>query len=391
MNRRSTATLAALAGALIGCAGCASGPPPQSTETPCLFVAEGYGPPGMAALKAETIVSGLEVPWGIAFLPGGDWLVTERPGRVRLVRNGAVIATVLTMEIAPGSESGLLGIAVSPAFEQDGLFYVYATVVVDGERVNRVLRYHLDAAHRVATLDRIIVDRVPGAEYHDGGRLRFGPDGMLYVGTGDAHDPALAQSRESLGGKILRVMPDGAVPRDNPFFPSPIFILGVRNTQGFDWIDRSTLVVTDHGPSGELGRSGHDEVSLAHAGDNLGWPRIYGCETAPGKVTPSLSWEEAVPPGGAAVYTGTAIPEWRGSVLIGTLRSKHLHRVELDPDNPRRVRRHEVYFQGDPPTGFGRLREVIMGPDGELYVTTSNCDGRGTCPPTQDRILRLTR
>lgn len=391
MNRRSTATLAALAGALIGCAGCASGPPPQSTETPCLFVAEGYGPPGMAALKAETIVSGLEVPWGIAFLPGGDWLVTERPGRVRLVRNGAVIATVLTMEIAPGSESGLLGIAVSPAFEQDGLFYVYATVVVDGERVNRVLRYHLDAAHRVATLDRIIVDRLPGAEYHDGGRLRFGPDGMLYVGTGDAHDPALAQSRESLGGKILRVMPDGAVPRDNPFFPSPIFVLGVRNTQGFDWIDRSTLVVTDHGPSGELGRSGHDEVSLAHAGDNLGWPRISGCETAPGKVTPSLSWEEAVPPGGAAVYTGTAIPEWRGSVLIGTLRSKHLHRVELDPDNPRRVRRHEVYFQGDPPTGFGRLREVIMGPDGELYVTTSNCDGRGTCPPSQDRILRLTR
>ena len=391
MNPQRTATLAALVAALIGCAGCASGPPPQAMETPCLFVAEGFGPPGMAALKAETIVSGLEVPWGIAFLPGGDWLVTERPGRVRLIRNGAVIATVLTMEIAPGAEGGLLGIVASPAFEQDGLFYVYATVVVDGARMNRVLRYHLDAEHRAATLDRIILARLPSAEYHDGGRLRFGPDGMLYVGTGDAHDPALAQARDSLGGKILRVAPDGAIPPDNPFFPSPIFILGVRNTQGFDWIDRSTLVVTDHGPSGELGRTGHDEVSLAHAGDNLGWPRIYGCETAPGKVTPALSWEEAVPPGGAAVYTGTAIPEWRGSVLIGTLRSKHLHRVELDPDNPRRVRRHEVYFQGDPPTGFGRLREVIMGPDGELYVTTSNCDGRGTCPPSQDRILRLTR
>ena len=389
MNRRRIAALAALAHAL---SGCASGPAPQATEPPpCLFVADGYGPPGMTALKVETVVTGLEVPWGIAFLPGGDWLVTERPGRIRLLRDGAIAATVLTLPIAPGAEGGLLGIVASPAFEQDGFFYVYATVLVDGARVNRVIRYHLDAAHLGATLDRIILDRLPGAEFHDGGRLRFGPDGMLYVGTGDAHEPSLAQSKESLGGKILRLTPEGGVPSDNPFFPSPIFILGVRNTQGFDWIDRTTMVVTDHGPSGELGRAGHDELSLAHAGENLGWPKIFGCAAASGKVTPALTWEDAVPPGGAAIYTGTAIPEWRGSVLIGTLRSKHLHRVELDPENPRRVRRHEVYFQGDPPTGFGRLRETIMGPDGELYVTTSNCDGRGICPPTQDRILRLTR
>jgi aldose sugar dehydrogenase len=388
MNRRRMAALAALAHVALGCA---SGPAPQPTEAPCLFVAEGYGPPGMAPLKAETVVSGLEVPWGIAFLPGGDWLVTERAGRVRLVRDGVIAATVLNVDIAPGAEGGLLGIAASPSFEQDGFFYIYATVVADGTRVNRVMRYRLDPAHREATFDKIILDRLPGAEFHDGGRLRFGPDGMLYVGTGDAHDPALAQTRTSLGGKILRVAPDGGVPSDNPFFPSPVFVLGVRNTQGFDWIDRGTLVVTDHGPSGELGRTGHDEVSLVHAGENLGWPKIYGCESSSGKVTPMLSWEEPVPPGGAAIYTGTAIPEWRGSILIGTLRSKHLHRVELDPENPRRVRRHEVYFQGDPPTGFGRLRETIMGPDGELYVTTSNCDGRGTCPATQDRILRLTR
>ena len=389
MNRRRIAALAALTQAL---SGCASGPAPQATEAPpCLLVTEGYGPPGMTALKAETVVSGLEVPWGIAFLPGGDWLVTERPGRVRLLRDGAIAGTVLTLPTAPGAEGGLLGIAVSPAFEQDGFFYVYATVLVDGARVNRVIRYHLDPAHRVATLDRIILDRLPGAEFHDGGRLRFGPDGMLYVSTGDAPEPSLAQSKESLGGKILRLTPEGGVPSDDPFFPSPIFILGVRNTQGIDWTDRTTMVVTDHGPSGELGRTGHDEVSLAHAGENLGWPKIFGCAAASGMVTPALTWEEAVPPGGAAIYTGTAIPEWRGSVLIGTLRSKHLHRVEFDPENPRRVRRHEVYFQGDPPTGFGRLRETIMGPDGELYVTTSNCDGRGICPPTGDRILRLTR
>ena len=254
-----------------------------------------------------------------------------------------------------------------------------------------MVRYRLDADHHAATLDRIILDHLPGAEHHDGGRLRFGPDGMLYVGTGDARAPAIAQSKESLGGKILRITPDGAAPPDNPFAPRPIFVRGVRHPAGVDGLAKSTRGNAAHGPRGEMGRSGHDEVSLARAGDNLGWPKIYGCETAPGKVTPRMTWEEAVPPGGAAIYTGAAIPEWRGSLLIGTLGSKHLHRVELDPENPRRVRRHEVYFQGDPPAGFGRLREVIMGPDGELYVTTSNCDGRGICPEERDRILRLTR
>lgn len=382
------AALAALARALSGCG--SGGGPPQA-EPACLLVSVGYGPRGMAPLKAETMVSGLEVPWGIAFLPGGDWLVTERPGRVRLVREGKLAGTVLTLPVASGAEGGLLGIAASPSFEQDRLFYVYTTVFVGGTRTNRVVRYRLDADHQAATLDRIILDHLPGAENHDGGRLRFGPDGMLYVGTGDARDPAVAQSKESLGGKILRITPDGAAPHDNPFAPSPIFLLGLRNPEGFDWVDKSTLLIADHGPSGELGRSGHDEVSLARAGDNLGWPQIYGCETASGKATPLLSWTEAVPPGGAAIYTGTTIPEWRGSLLIGTLGSKHLHRVELDPENPRRARRHEVYFQGDPPTGFGRLRETIMGPDGELYVTTSNCDGRGSCPEERDKILRLTR
>jgi glucose/arabinose dehydrogenase len=388
MNWGRFAALAALARALFGCG---SGAAPPQAEPACLLVPEGYGPRGLSPLKAETVVSGLEVPWGIAFLPGGDWLVTERPGRVRLVRDGKLVSTVLTIPVAPGAEGGLLGIAASPSFTLDRLFYVYATVLVGSSRTNRVVRYRLDADHHAATLDRIILDHLPGAEHHDGGRLRFGPDGMLYVGTGDAREPAISQSRESLGGKILRITPDGAAPPDNPFAPSPIFVLGVRNPEGFDWLDKSTLVVADHGPSGELGRSGHDEVSLARAGDNLGWPKIYGCEAAPGSVMPQLTWEEAVPPGGAAIYTGTAIPEWRGSVLIGTLGSKHLHRVELDPENPRRVRSHEVYFQGDPPTGFGRLRETIMGPDGELYVTTSNCDGRGSCPEERDKILRLTR
>ncbi len=253
-------------------------------------------------------------------------------------------------------------------------FYLYYTADKNGSRVNRVERWQLSSDRLKASPDRIIIDDISAAVYHDGGRLRFGPDGMLYIGTGDGRKPNSSQDINSLAGKILRLTPDGQVPQDNPFPNNPAFITGIRNTQGFDWLNKSTLWVTDHGPSGELGRTGHDKVSLAKAGDNLGWPVIYGCESRKGMVTPSLSWEQAVPPGGAAIYTGNAIPEWKGNLIVGTLGSRHLHRVVFDLTNPRRVRLHEVYFQNQ----LGRLREVVMGPDGQLYVTTSNCDGRGT-------------
>ncbi|APR81479.1 Hypothetical protein A7982_06828 [Minicystis rosea] len=382
--------LSVLAATLAGCTSPA--PSLQRARSDCERVASGFGPPGTVPVRVETIASGLEVPWGIAFLPNGDALVTERPGRVRFLHGGRIRPEpVTTMAVAEHGEGGLLGIAVHPRFSENRLFYVYVTVPGKGGAFNRVLRYRLGEGARGASVDRIIVDGIPAAPFHDGGRLRFGPDGMLYVGTGDGGVPERAQAPESLNGKLLRLTPDGDVPADNPTRGSPVFLRGVRNTEGFDWLDARTLVLTDHGPSGELGRTGHDEVNIARAGDDLGWPSIYGCQRAPGKITPSLTWIEAVPPGGAAIYRGRAIPEWRGSLLIGTLRSEHLHRVVIDPREPHRITRHEVYFQGNPPHGFGRLREVVMGPDGELYVTTSNCDGRGLCPPERDRILRITR
>ena len=172
---------------------------------------------------------------------------------------------------------------------------------------------------RSASPNKIILDNIPAAQFHNGGRLRFGPDGMLYIGTGDAKNPENSQDVNSLAGKILRVTPEGQVPEDNPFPNNPAFIVGVRNTQGFDWYDESTLRISDHGPSGELGRTGHDEVNAASAGDNLGWPPIYSCPTQPGMIPPSLTWDEAVPPGGAAIYTGNTIPEWRGNLIIGVL------------------------------------------------------------------------
>ena len=268
------------------------------------------------------------------------------------------------------------------------MFYVYVTVGTDAAESNQVERWRLSDDGTNAVRDRVILDGIPAAPNHDGGRLRFGPDGLLYIGTGDATDPDSAQNPASLAGKILRVTPDGEIPADNPLAGRAAFILGVRNTQGFDWADERTLLVTDHGPSGELGRQGHDEVSVARAGDNLGWPTIFGCQTGPGLVTPVLSWTRAVPPGGAAVYRGQALPGWQGSLLIGTLASRQLHRVEIDRAAAPRVRRHAVYLDGA--NGPGRLREVYMAPDGALYLTTSNCDGRGSCPPDKDRILRLS-
>ena len=363
---------------LIGCAG------PGVSSADCVLVGSGLGSPGATAMKAELIVSGLEVPWGIAFLPGGDLLVTERPGRVRLVRGGVLVPTpAATVPLAPGGESGLLGIALHPAFATNRFFFVYATVMTDGVKENRVERWKLSDDATSATFDGVVFAGIGAAQFHDGGRLRIGPDGMLYVGTGDARDPDRSQNATSPNGKLLRLTPEGAVPSDNPREANPAFVFGLRNTQGFDWFDDGTMVITDHGPSGELGRSGHDEVNIARAGDNLGWPTIFGCGRADGFVTPRLTWHDAVPPGGAALYRGAAFPQWQGSLLIGVLGSKHLHRVVFDGE--RRVSRHEVYLEGT----LGRIREVIAGPDGELYLTTSNCDGRGECPSDKDRIMKL--
>lgn len=358
-----------------------------SQQNACTLVESGFGPAGRVNVRVEEVVSGLDVPWGIAFLPGGEMLVTERSGNVRLVQNGTLqpqpIATVSALD---QGEGGLLGIAAHPDVATNRQFYLYFTTTKNGTSVNRVERWQLAQDRRSATRDRIIIDDIPVAQFHNGGRIRFGPDGMLYIGTGDARLPDISQDINNLGGKILRLTPEGQVPEDNPIAGNPVYISGIRNTQGFDWANSSTLLVSDHGPSGELGRRGHDKVSVARAGDNLGWPTIYRCETQAGLVTPTIVWREAMPPGGATVYTGNAIPEWKGSFILAGLRSELLQRVEFDPQL-QRVQRYESYLQGQ----HGRLREAIMGPDGELYVTTSNCDGRGACPASGDKILRITR
>lgn len=348
-----------------------------------------WGPAGDVAVEAQIVVEGLEVPWALGFLPNGDWLVTERAGRLRLVRNGRLVAKpVAEVAVAKTQEGGLLGLAVDPQFDRNRFIYLYVTSSNKKEAANQVERWKLSEDHATATRDKVLLAGIPSATFHDGGRLKFGPDGMLYAGTGDARQPVLSRTRNSLAGKILRMTSDGKVPADNPFPGLYPFIVGIRNTQGFDWRDEETLYVVDHGPSGDTGRTGGDEVNVARKGEDLGWPDIYQCETRPGLVTPSLAFETAAPPGGAAIYRGTRIPEWRNSLVVGTLGSRHLHLVSFDSESAK-VARHATYFLGEPPAGWGRLRDVTMGPDDELYVTTSNCDGRGVCPTGKDKILRI--
>ena len=368
--------------------------PTEDTEPvpfACTYVeAPNHGSPGTVEFGVEIVADNLFTPWGLDWLPNGDMLLTERDGVISRISNG-VVHQIANAPIVESGEGGLLGLAIDPEFEINRSFYVYYTTAKNGSVVNRVSRWELSDDGNSATEEAVIVDDIAARQFHNGGRLRIGPDRKLYIGTGDAGQPDYSQDPTNLAGKILRVNIDGSIPDDNPFPGEATWILGIRNTQGFDWRHDDKMLITDHGPSGipnENGRSDHDEVSLAAGGENLGWPNIYACEEEEGFVTPSITWGKALPPGGAAMYRGTEIPEWEGDLIIGVLgideTTPQLHRLRVNTEG--NIERSEVYLQGD--NGYGRLREVVMGPDGGLYVTTSNCDGRGTCGQG-DMILRL--
>lgn len=363
------------------------GPPPPA----CQRIANGYGPAGEVDIDVEVVAQGLDIPWSIGFLPGGDLIVTERTGAILRITPGGETRTLGRAPIIDSGEGGLLGLALHPDYAANRAFYLYYTTRSGGRAVNVVERWVVSEDGERADADGVVVDGIPAVQYHNGGRLRFGPDGMLYVGTGDAGQPNRSQDTDSPAGKILRVTAEGEVPADNPFAGSATWVYGIRNTQGFDWREDGVMVVTDHGPSGignEGGRRGHDEISLAAPGDNLGWPDIYACEEEDGMVTPAMTWANSMPPGGAAIYTGDEIAEWRGDTLIGVLGFGddigHLHRIRFAANGG--VAISETYLLGE----YGRLREVVMGPDGGLYVTTSGCDGRGSCGDG-DVILRIGR
>ncbi len=347
----------------------------------------GTGPPGGIPVRTftaqdgtrygvQTLVTGLQIPWSLAFTPDGRLFITERPGRVRVFANGALLtepALTLTDVFTTG-ESGILGLAAHPDFATN--HFVYLTYTANGPRgpVARLMRFR-EVGNRLAE-GVVLLDDVPAANIHNGSRVRFGPDRRLYVTFGDVATPSTAQDVASLNGKILRLNDDGTSAPGNRF-NSPVYSFGHRNPQGIDWHP-----VTGDFWEAEHGQTNNDEINVIDNGANYGWPEIEARETRPDMVTPVAFYVPAIAPSGAAFYRGTALPTFRNQLFVAALRGMALVRVTVDG---RRITAQERLVENE----FGRLRDVVSGPDGFLYFCTSNRDGRTTPTGDDDRLLRI--
>ena len=326
------------------------------------------------APQSEVVAENLNTPWAIAWLPDSSMFVTERPGRVRFVDSSGNLVSEPVVEVSNVleiGEGGLLGMALHPDFAQNKYVYLYYTHSDDGANTtNRVVRMVYQDG-RLGD-EQIIIDKIPGAANHNGGRLKFGPDGLLYVTTGDAGNPSVAQDMDSLGGKILRVTDEGAAAPDNPF-GNLVYSYGHRNPQGLAWDSENRLWATEHGRSGA--QSGFDELNLIEKGANYGWPEIEGDETREGMTAPVLH------SGSTVTWAPAGMAYFSESVYFGGLRGQALYEATIGAAETELLQ----HLAGE----VGRIREVILGPDGLIYITTSNRDGRGNPAETDDRIIRI--
>lgn len=336
--------------------------------------------------KVEKVVGGLEVPWSIVWAPDGRMIFTERPGRLRVVENGALRQKPLFVvtDVEPSGESGLMSVELHPQFATNRFLYLSYAYSSGGTQV-RVVRFRETPEGLVDR--KVIIENIPAAQFHAGCRIRFGPDGKLYITTGDATKRDLAQRLDSLAGKTLRLNDDGAVPQDNPFAGQKearpeIWSVGHRNAQGLDFQPGSNLMFqTEHGPSNFDGPPGGDEVNIVEKGKNYGWPTIHHNQTRAGLESPLIEYTPACAPASGMFYSGSAFPRFKGNYFLGCLRGERLIRVVLDG--------RSVVSQEDLIKDYGRIRDVAEGPDGFLYFSTSNKDGRGKAASDDDRIMRL--
>lgn len=337
--------------------------------------------------RVETVVGNLEVPWSIVWAPDGRMFFTERPGRVRVYEKGQLRAQPLFVvpDVEPSGESGLMSLELHPQFGANHFLYLAYAYKGDGQQV-KVVRYRESPTG--LTEPRVIIEGIPAAQFHAGCRLRFGFDQRLYITTGDATERGLAQTMDSLAGKTLRLNDDGSVPSDNPFVNQKnarpeIWSLGHRNAQGIAWQPGNGLMFqTEHGPSGFDGPGGGDEVNIVERGKNYGWPLIHHTQSRQGLESPLLEYTPACAPGSAMFYHSKVFPEFQNNFFFGCLRGERIIRVVLDG---RRVVSQENLLAEK----YGRIREVAEGPDGSIYFSTSNRDGRGSPAADDDRIIRL--
>ena len=354
----------------------------------------------------EIVAQNLNIPWEIAFLPTGDMLVTERSGKLLKIGSVTKVMTsspllragfpTLTKDDISGSihprayargflesvikeiegvkhigEGGLLGLALHPDFAKNNFVHLYSTTQISGKISNRVERYKL--VNDVLSDRKVILEGIAGSVYHDGGRIAFGPDGYLYITTGDAESPNLAQDKYSLNGKILRIKDNGSIPPDNPF-GNAVYSIGHRNPQGLAWDKNGILWETEHGPSGS--QTGYDEVNIISKGGNFGWPTVKGDQVKEGLISPIIQ------SGSKDTWAPSGMAYWDGSLFFSGLRGESLYEAKIKSGNKLELVSH---FKKE----YGRLRAVVLGPDGFLYVTTSNRDGRGQVREGDDKIIKI--
>ena len=369
----------------------------------------------------DTVASNLEVPWSLDFAPDGRVFVTERVGRVRVIDNGVLRPEpwaelpVFARDEHIRPESGLMGIALAPNFASSGHVFVLGTFWKRSQAplprtIDRLFRrvagvFSARAAipyeNRVYRLtDRgargvdatVVIDNLPANYYHAGGALAFGPDGHLYVAIGEALASAFSNDPDTGSGRILRYRADGSIPDDNPIPGSPVYAIGLRNPQALAWHPEGRLLLaTEHGPTAlphENARFGRDELNLVTPGANYGWPVVAGRAGDARFVDPVVEWSPAIAPAGLAFYTGP-YTQWRGNAFVGGLRGQQLRRVVFDSgaaaQGQLKVVQQEVLLS----QRIGRIRAVRMAPDGHLWITTSNRDGRGSPSSHDDLILRV--
>ena len=319
----------------------------------------------------QVLAENLEVPWAVDVASDGRVFFTERAGRIRIIAaDGKLLEEPAAfINVEQRGESGLLGLALHPDFAQNHLLYIDHTYSNGTAIINKVLM--LTEQDNKIVESRVVLDGIPASDRNDGGRIRFGPDGKLYIATGDARQPELAQDARSLAGKILRINPEGTIPEDNPIDGSPVYSYGHRNIQGITWNPATgEMYASEHGPEG------NDELNLIKQGENYGWP-VETCEAVQFEK-PVACFEPAVAPAGLEFVTSDRLG-YQNDIVIATLKASHLRLIDLDQK-----------IESNVLTGFGRIRDVVEAQDGSLYITTSNRDGRAIPGAGDDKILRIT-